>query len=368
MDFGVITETWYKDDNWLLSDLNTLGLKQDAINRDDGWTGGGLSLVFRSQYHCERLKTSKHRSLELGLWKLNIKGIHMVVLGIYRPPYSTCNKISDNEAVDDLLDCLTNVLPNHSNIIIMGDLNFHWNDFTSPLIHIFDDSIQALGLDQVVDQPTHKNGNILDLIMIEDWHNDREYKVQVGDFLSDHKFISLQLSLIKKLVSHKHVMTRNLKELNKVSFKEKLATINLHTPDASATQLAETYDNKILEILDDLAPFKNRLIKERVPKPWFNDDIDRIRKAYRKCHTNWIKTCCETDWQAIQKAHNAYVKALNLAKKLHFSTKISEAKGNLKKLYNTINGLTNRVNNNPMLEGYTDQELANHFLATFTIR
>ena len=274
MDFGVITETWYKDDNWLLSDLNTLGLKQDAINHDDGQTGGGLSLVFRSHYHCERLKTSKHQSLELGLWKLNIKGIHMVVLGIYRPPYSTHNKISDNEAVDDLLDCLTNVLPNHSNIIIMGDLNFHWNDLASPLIHILDDSIQALGLDQVVDQPTHKNGNILDLIMIEDWHNDREYKVQVGDFLSDHKFISLQLSLIKKSVSYKHVMTRNLKELNKVSFKEKLATINLHTPNASATQLAETYDNKILEILNDLAPIKNRLIKERVPKPWFNDEID----------------------------------------------------------------------------------------------
>ena len=46
---------------------------------------------------------------------------------------------------------------------------------------------------------------------------------------------------------------------------------------------------------------------------------------------------------------------------MHFSTKIREAKGNLNKLYNTINGLTNRVNNNPMPEGYTDQELANHF-------
>ena len=54
------------------------------------------------------------------------------------------------------------------------------------------------------------------------------------------------------------------------------------------------------------------------------------------------------------------MKALNQAKKLHFSTKISEAKGNLKNLYNTINGLTNRVNNNPMMERYTDQELANH--------
>ena len=198
----------------------------------------------------------------------------MEVLGIYRPPYSTRNKISDNEAVDDLLDCLTCVLPNHSNIIIMGDLNFHWNDFANHLIHILHDSIQTLGLDQVVDQPTPKNGNIVDLIMIEDWHNDREYKVQVGDFLLDHNFISLQLSLIKKLVSYKHVMTRNLKELNKVSFKEKLATINLHTPDASATQLAETCDNKILEILNDLAPIKIRLIKVRAPKPWFSDEID----------------------------------------------------------------------------------------------
>ena len=127
-------------------------------------------------------------------------------------------------------------------------------------------------------------------------------------------------------------MTRNLKGLNKLSFKEKLATINVHTPNASATQLAETYDNKILEILNNPAPIKNRLIKERVPKPWFSDETDRIRKAYRKCHANWTKTHCETDWQAIQKAHNAYVKALNQAKKLHFSTKISEAKGNLKKL------------------------------------
>ena len=50
LDFRVITETWYKDENWLLSDLNTLGLRQDAINCNDGQTGGGLSLVVRSQY------------------------------------------------------------------------------------------------------------------------------------------------------------------------------------------------------------------------------------------------------------------------------------------------------------------------------
>ena len=140
------------------------------------------------------------------------------------------------------------------------------------LSKFLDDSIHALGLDQVVDQPTHKNGNILDLIMIEDWHNDREYKVQVCDFLSDHKFVSTESN--KKVGIIQTCNDKDLKELNKVSFKEKLATISLHTPDASVTQLAETYDNKILEILNDLVPIKNRLIKERVPKPWFNDEID----------------------------------------------------------------------------------------------
>ena len=101
---------------------------------------------------------------------------------------------------------------------------------------------------------------------------------------------------------------------------------------------------------------------ERVPKPWLSDEIDQIRKAYRKCHANWTKTHCETDWQAVQKAHNAYVKALNQAKKLHFSTKTSETEGNLKKLYDTINGLTNRVNNNSMLEGYTYKNWQTYFI------
>ena len=183
----------------------------------------------------------------------------------------------------------------------------------------------------------------------------------------DHKFVSLQLSLLKESVSYKHVMTRNLKELNKVSFKEKLATINLRTTDASATHLAERHDNEILEILNDLAPIKKRLIKERVPKPWISDEIDWIRKAYRKCHTNWTKTHCETDWQAVQKAHNAYVTTLNKAKKLLFSAKISEAKGNPKKLYNTINSLTESTTIQCQ-RGTLIKNWQTIFLTTFTIR
>ena len=37
------------------------------------------------------------------------------------------------------------------------------------------------------------------------------------------------------------------------------------------------------------------------------------------------------------------------------------AKGDAKKLFNTVNGLTNRVKANPLPDGYMDQELADHF-------
>ena len=34
MDFGIVTETWYKDDSWGMSDINTFGLKlKQSIER-----------------------------------------------------------------------------------------------------------------------------------------------------------------------------------------------------------------------------------------------------------------------------------------------------------------------------------------------
>ena len=36
MDFGIVTETWYKDDSWVMSDINTFGIKTQTVNRKNG--------------------------------------------------------------------------------------------------------------------------------------------------------------------------------------------------------------------------------------------------------------------------------------------------------------------------------------------
>ena len=68
MDFGIVTEMWYKDDSWGMSEINTFGLKTPMVNRKNGKSGGGLALVYRQQYQCKTLKTQSYPALELGLW------------------------------------------------------------------------------------------------------------------------------------------------------------------------------------------------------------------------------------------------------------------------------------------------------------
>ena len=53
------------------------------------------------------------------------------------------------------------------NIILPGDFNIHIEETTSPDTVIFNDTMEALGLTQHVTQPTHNQGNILDLVFME---------------------------------------------------------------------------------------------------------------------------------------------------------------------------------------------------------
>ena len=39
--------------------------------------------------------------------------------------------------MDDLLNWLSEILPEYSNVIIMGDLNFHYNNPEDPLIYMY---------------------------------------------------------------------------------------------------------------------------------------------------------------------------------------------------------------------------------------
>ena len=210
--------------------------------------------------------------------------------------------------MDDLLNCLSEILPEYSNIIIMGDFNFHYNNLQDPLIYVLDDSLHALGLDQLVEEPTCKDGNILDLVIAKSWNSSRNYTVKVGEFLSDHKFVTVHMDLLKETTPLVYTKSRNIRDIDIEAFKSKLKLIDLDSRNGSmATDLASEYDKLTSDLLNEFAPIKNRLVRDRPPKPWFNSEINVTRKAYRKLHAIWSRIRTIENWLAVKKSRNAYV-------------------------------------------------------------
>ena len=77
------------------------------------------------------------------------------MIGLYRPPQTSKTGLSDGQFIDEFLEMLAELMPKCSNLIILGDLNFHWSNMQNSLIEILEDSIFALGMQQLVDVPTH---------------------------------------------------------------------------------------------------------------------------------------------------------------------------------------------------------------------
>ena len=90
------------------------------------------------------------------------------------------------------------------NAIILGDFNMHIEDLTDNNSKIFVDIMEVLGLQQHVNQLTHKKGNILDLIFTEVTSKINLRELEMLDFISDHQLISATTDVQKKAPTQDH--------------------------------------------------------------------------------------------------------------------------------------------------------------------
>ena len=86
----------------------------------------------------------------------------ITILGIYRPPAG-----SPVEFLTEFTNWITDVVVQDTNLLVVGDFNLHINNENDENAAKFMELMVALGLVQHVTRPTHKSGNILDLIFME---------------------------------------------------------------------------------------------------------------------------------------------------------------------------------------------------------
>ena len=84
----------------------------------------------------------------------------ITILGIYRPAVG-----SPVEFLTEFTKWITYVVVQDTNLLVAGDFNLHINNKNDENAANFKESMVAFGLVQHVTRPTHKPGNILDLIL-----------------------------------------------------------------------------------------------------------------------------------------------------------------------------------------------------------
>ena len=191
------TETWLtnKDKDWCnMTKLNRNHLQLHTVNRQTSRCRG-LALICKSQLKVKAIQNGSTSSFEYATWGITTKNRQIVVMGIYHPPYSIKNRITNKMFINVFTTFASTLLTDHSNNVLVGDFNLHVSKEDDLEAATFTDTYEAFGLYQYVTFPTHNSGKILDLVLTELCGNINVLRTHRGPFISDHTAVITQLNV-----------------------------------------------------------------------------------------------------------------------------------------------------------------------------
>ena len=131
----------------------------------------------------------------------------MAVFIIYRPPgYATLGFVNEFESL------LLHVQNCSLQKLHVGDFNIWMDDSTKTDVRSFTAAFENFNIDNLIHNPTHKSGHILDLLFVES--NSVSFEnvtVEPSNSISDHKVISFRMKLGNKTEFTKSVTYRKLR-------------------------------------------------------------------------------------------------------------------------------------------------------------
>ena len=231
-------------------------------------------------------------------------------MGIYRPPYTTRNKYTNDSFVTDFLTLSEDLVSVYENIIFLGDFNFH-----SEEDHAFQDftiSLDAMGLHQHVAFSTHEKGNILDLCITEKVGLLSGVDCCPGPFLSDHRIVNIVFTFTKSNLKKTSVEFRNFKLMDTKLFREKIQQLKINATDVNC--FVRNMEGSSTSILDECAPLEKKLITNRPRVPWFSEEIAELKRVMRRREIIWRRYREPHQREAFLIARSNYRSALKTEK------------------------------------------------------
>lgn len=261
---------------------------------------------------------------------------------IYRPPnYSTLSLF-----FEEFPNFMNTIIIGSDELLVTGDFNFHIDNPLDRNAKKFNDTINTLGLTQLVQRATHESGHILDLIITRQDGKLVATEPKIDYFISDHAFIHCELSINKTSYISKAISYRLSNNINVDIFKNEilsgLSKLNLQqiTTNTDLDNYVLCYNEALGLLLDKHAPIRTKIITIRPTVPWITKEIRNLKRSCRKYERKWRTISSMENRNTFKRARNLWRSALHSAKVTYYRDKIASCKNDQKKLFDIVKSLT----------------------------
>ena len=366
-DFAFLSETWLTS---ITSDVTAVvksyGYKIQHYIRKDSIkkSGGGVAILYLTKYKLKKFITPSYSSFEHIAYSLSVPGTDKIVMiSLYRLQH-----VSTNDFFKDFVELLEILSTENCMLIIAGDINIHMDIGSDQHTNEFTQILESFDLHQLVSGPTQKLGHQLEVIITNDV--EKFLNPVVDDVcLSDHFRINCLFNNGKKVLSkYKTIQFREIKSMDHVAFsdlvKSKLELCNISNSASFDTSIS-SYNTILKSALDLYAPLKEKIIKDVVKAPWFDEEYRNLRKLRRNAEKLWRKTKLEVHKLEFQRLRRETTTLASAKKRDNCRAKIDEAGGNQKALYSVLQSITGQNETPCYPAGMSDHENANKFAEFF---
>ena len=278
-----IAESWVsgEEDVIELSVIKDFGYKIDVVERKNR-SGGGVSLIYRSNIQVSCVENGEYESFEYALWRMQLGNQQLIVLGVYKPPYSKAYPVTVSKFLDDFPEIYSTWQAHYKEILVMGDFNIDTLNRDSWESRAYVDFIEAFRLVQVVREPTHELGSCIYHILYNQDSTIRVSGVKQGWKISDHYVMHTDLNIDKPKIERTVVKFRKLHLINQDMFTKDLQLIVDRSYNVAKSDLVD-YNNAELERLIDIhAPLVEKTITKRNRLKWFNEESQELKRRVRR--------------------------------------------------------------------------------------
>ena len=290
---------------------------------------------------------------------------------LYRPPnYCSYNFFEEFEQMLVMSEM------KYENVVYLGDFNIWMNDSGSEAAKNMREIISVHNLLNSVREPTHKSGNILDMVISK--NNSllvSNFFIEPTNTISDHKLIFFSINLIPKFNESKLIKFRNLSGFSSVAFAgnldEKFADF-LNTdfcPHNSSNVrncvicCTSFYRMETSDYFNEFAPLTEKLIR-RANKcvKWYDSEVQDAKRRLRKAEKNLHKRNDDISRGEFVRLRQEKCRIVDNAKKNYFQNEIEKCGKDAKKLSKMVNNLLGKSEKSGKLPRCEDKKLlANNF-------